>query len=130
MLVSACKKDKDENDSGQLKGKWEAYKRIEVAYKNGSETSRDTSYLMIQMKASSKPKGDSLFIYKEGKLSDEKYAFRLDGNELIFRSGSQRYFFAFKWYNRDQMSFTHDETSSSSTGVRRYTSETIFNGKQ
>jgi len=130
LLAAACKKDDDipKNNADRLHGRWDGEKRIEVEYLNDREIDRDTSVydgLIYEFK------GDSLFLYMEGRPPSDRYAYTIRGEELVLRERSTGYFMGLKWHTNDRISLTEEEISITSGGARRrWTAETIYNRRR
>lgn len=134
VLFVACSKDKPATPGTdtppvtdtQLKGNWNQVMRIEIEYRNDTLSYQDTDTfdpgdIVYTFD------GDSLVISELGVPDEEKYNYAIIGEELLVRRGAEGYFFKLKWHSNDQISLIQDETSISSSGVkRRSVQESVF----
>jgi hypothetical protein len=131
LLVTAfgmgCKKEnQQEVKMNKLQGKWEAAKRIYIYYEDNKEIERDESAVPPNEQVMVF-EGDSLLIYNDGKRTNDRFTFILNGGNLDIREQNATTHMKLKWYHDEQIGVLQEDTDVNSGGAElRYVDEIVL----
>lgn len=126
----SCKKEnQQEIRTNKLQGKWEAAKRLYIYYEDNKEMERNESAVPPNEEVFVF-EGDSLLIYDDGKRTNDRYTFILDGENLDIREENSTEHMKLKWYNDARIGVFQEDTDTNSAGVElKYIDEIVLEKK-